>query len=68
MLAIPRLPYGWPGHDPDYKENGIVEPFPLDKTWHVPTEEDIIAPVDEIEDEDTIELLLSKDLISKLDD
>ena len=67
MPPIPRLPFGWPGHDPDYKENGVVEPFPLDKVWQVPNEEDIIAPVDEIEDDDIIEQLLGKDFAGLLD-
>ncbi|KAF2664139.1 hypothetical protein BT63DRAFT_418272 [Microthyrium microscopicum] len=66
MPPIPRLPPGWPGYNVDYKENGHVEAFPFDKTWIVPTEEDIIAPVDEIEDEDIINHLLGESLVEAM--
>jgi hypothetical protein len=66
---MPRLPAFWPGYSPDYKENGHIVPFPIDKVFHVPTEEDIIAPVDPVPD-DVAEKLLDPELrnLLELDD
>jgi hypothetical protein len=56
MLPIPRVPYGWPGHHPDYKECARAYPFVFDDVqpvldyetiWHPPENpEDPILPTD----------------------
>jgi hypothetical protein len=44
-----------------------VKPWPLDEVWRVPQMDDILLPVDEIEDPEVISLLLNSDLLKAID-
>jgi hypothetical protein len=68
---VPRVPEKWAGYDcpgwkPDYKERAMVEILPFDQVWPVPTLEDVLLPVDEIEDPEIIASLLNKDLLDAI--
>jgi hypothetical protein len=65
---LPRLPVGWPGWKQDYKENPMVEIYPFDRVWAVPTMEDLYLPVDEVEDSKVVASLLNKNLLDRVED
>jgi hypothetical protein len=62
MLPIPRVPEGWPGYHPDYKECARAYPFPFDDVQPVLDFETIWYPPEEPENP-----LLLADLLKQLD-
>jgi hypothetical protein len=66
-IPIPRLPSHWPGWHEDYKECQVQEIYPFDRVAQVPSMEDLIAPVDEIEERDVIASLLNTELWDELE-
>lgn len=63
---FPPIPRWTPDDTICWKQCEPVLTYSLDRVWLTPTMEDIIAPVDEIEEED-IPALISKDLLDALD-
>jgi hypothetical protein len=69
---IPRVPEHWAGHNcpgwnQDYKERSMVEILPFDQVWLIPTLEDILLPVDEIEDPQIIASLINNELLHEIE-
>jgi hypothetical protein len=65
MLPIPRVPDGWPGFNPDYKECARAQPLPFDDVQPLPDFETIWFPPEEIEDEE-VARLLPADVVNQL--
>jgi hypothetical protein len=63
---LPRV--GFEGDGKIWSERPIVKSYPLDEVRRIPTMEDVIAPVDEVEDPDIIKKLLNQDLLDILND